>query len=69
MASRAPLSVGFLAGVLECIAVASSRGLPDPGIKSASLRFPAVAVSRIYRQLHLGNPRGFLSGLNEMIPR
>ena len=45
----------FQAGILEWVAISSSRGFSDPGIKSTSLEFPALQAYPLSLS-HQGSP-------------
>ena len=47
----------FQAGILEWVAISSSRDLPDPGIESVSLVSPALQANSLLIE-PLGKPTG-----------
>ena len=52
---QAPLSMGFSRQELDCASVPSSRGLPNPGIKPASLMSTCTGRQILYPLSHLGS--------------
>ena len=46
----------FQARILECVAMPSSRDLPNPGIKPTSLNVTWIGRQVLYCECHLGSP-------------